>query len=86
MLKLVPVGLLVGILVLVLAADRAVVGIGDKLPGRITFKQPDLLVDGAYAGQLAELWATMPAANASPRSAVSSAGVSPSRCSTVGTW
>lgn len=56
LLKLVPFALLVVTLLGVVAIDRTVLFVGDRLPGRISIRQPDILAKSVNPQALAQLW------------------------------
>lgn len=63
LLKLVPIGLLVVVLLLAIVLDRTVSYIGYRIPGQLGYSQPDVLVHAVPDEYLARLWSLFPAAD-----------------------
>jgi len=61
-LKLIPIALLVAILLTIISLDRAISFVGFKIPGQLSFSEPNVLIDSVPTDQLAKLWALYPAA------------------------
>lgn len=61
-LKLVPIGVFVGFLLLGIVIDRAVSFIEFKIPGQLGYAEPDVLVSAVPNEHLTKLWALFPAA------------------------
>lgn len=63
LLKLVPIGLLVAVLLFAITLDRTVSFVGSKIPGQLSYSEPGVLVQAVPTEHLAKLWALFPAAD-----------------------